>query len=151
VWSDKRETPVPGLVVAAHGQGRLAYLPWDIGGLYYRHSSPGHAALMTDVIDQLLPDGRQLRTSAHPLVEVTLMAQPARRRMLVHLVNGSGHHGTAYFEPIAMRDIRVELPGKVGRVRAVALGRDLPATSGGGASAVTLPRLDAYEVLEIER
>ena len=78
VWSDKTETTVPGLVVAPHGKGHAAYIPWDVGGLYYRHSSPAHAALMTDVIDQLLPAGRQLRTSAHPLVEMTLMTQPAR-------------------------------------------------------------------------
>ena len=34
VWSDKKETLTPGLVVIEHGQGRAAYLPWDIGGLY---------------------------------------------------------------------------------------------------------------------
>jgi hypothetical protein len=142
---------VPGLVVSAHGQGRAAYIPWDVGGLYYRHSSPAHAALVADVIDQLLPDGRQLRTSAHPLVEMTLMAQPARGRTLLHLVNGSGHHDTAYFAPIPMGDIRVELPGVVKRVHAVAAGSDLAIASVGGASVVTLPRLDAYEVLTIER
>jgi hypothetical protein len=151
VWSDKTDTSVPGLVVAAHGAGQAAYLPWDVGGLYYRHSSPPHAALLADVIDRLLPDGRQIRTDAHPLVELTLMAQPSRGRTLVHLVNGSGHHDTAYFAPIPMRDIRLELRGKVRRVRAVALGRDLPVTSAGGASVVTLPRLDAYDVLEIVR
>jgi hypothetical protein len=138
-------------VIAPHGSGRAAYVPWDIGGLYYRHSSPAHAALLTDVIDQLLPAGRQLRTSAHPLVELTLMAQPARGRTLLHLVNGSGHHDTAYFAPIAMRDIRIELPGLVRRVRAVALGRELPVTTRDGWSRVTLTGLDAYEVLEIHR
>jgi hypothetical protein len=151
VWSDKTETAVPGLVIAPHGSGRAAYIPWDVGGLYYRHSSPAHAALLADVIDQLLPVGRQLRTSAHPLVEMTLMVQPSSGRTLVHLVNGSGHHDTAYFEPIAMRDIRIELPGTVRRVRAIALARELPVTGAGGASVVTLPRLDAYEVLEVER
>jgi len=151
VWSDKTETQVPGLVFAAHGAGLAAYVPWDVGGLYYRHSSPAHAALVADLVDQLLPKGRQLRTSAHPLVEVTLMDQPARGRMLLHLVNGSGHHDTAYFAPIAMRDIRIELPGTLRRVRAVALGRDLPVTTRDGWSAVTVPSLDAYEVLAIER
>ena len=151
VWSDKTETTVPGLVVVPHGNGRAAYVPWDVGGLYYRHSSPAHAALLADVIDRLLPNGRQLRTSAHPLVELTLMAQPARGRTLVHLINGSGHHDTAYFSPIPMRDITVELPGRVKRVRAVALGRDLPLTGRDGWTAVTLPSLENYEVLTIER
>lgn len=49
-----------------------------------------------------------------------------------------------------MRDIRVELPGRVQRVRAVALDRDLPVTVRDGWSSVTLPSLEAYEVLAIE-
>ena len=150
VWSDKVETTVPGLVTADHGKGRVAYVPWDVGGLYYRHSSPAHAALVADLVDRLLPDGRQLRTTAHPLVEITLMAQPSRGRTLVHLVNGSGHQDTAYFPPIEMRDLRIELRGSVKRVRAVALERDLPATQASGRSVVTLPSLGAYEVLVVE-
>ena len=61
VWSDKVETTVPGLVFANHGKGRAAYIPWDVGGLYYRHSSEAHRGLLADVIDRLLPGGRQLR------------------------------------------------------------------------------------------
>ena len=82
VWSDKVETTVPGLVFVNHGSGSAAYIPWDVGGLYYRHSSEAHRGLLADVIDRLLPGGRQLRTNAHPLVEMTLMEQPARRRIV---------------------------------------------------------------------
>ncbi len=78
------------------------------------------------------------------------MDQPSRNRTLVHLVNGSGHHDTAYFAPIEMRDIRIELPRPVRRARAVSLGLDLPVSSSGGLSTVTLPSLKAYEVLMIE-
>jgi hypothetical protein len=151
VWRDKTETTVPGLVTVDVGGGRATYLPWDVGGLYYRHSSPPHAALVADAVDALLPHGRQIRTDAHPLVEITVMTQPARKRTLVHLVNGSGHHDTAYFAPIPMRDIRIEMPEALRRVRAVALGRDLPVTRAERGSVVVLPALDAYEVLELLR
>jgi hypothetical protein len=150
VWSDKVETRVPGLVFAKHGQGRLAYLPWDIGNLYYRHSSESHAALLADVIDGLLPRGRQVRTDAHPLVELTLMEQPAHNRTLVHLVNGTGHQDTAYFPPVELRDITIELQREVRTVRAVGLGQTLPVTSNGRYRTFTLPSLKAYEVLVIE-
>src|SRR5262249_24053712 len=109
VWADKTETTTPGLALANYGKGRIAYVPWDVGGLYYRHSSPGHAGLMTDLIDHLLPGGRQLKSDAHPLVEITLMRQALRNRTLVHLVNLSGHSDTAYFPPIVMRDIAVQI------------------------------------------
>ena len=150
VWSDKVETTVPGLVFANYEKGQLAYIPWDVGGLYYRHSSPGHAGLMADVIDRLLPSGRQIKTDAHPLVELTVMDQPHRQRTLVHLVNGIGHQDTAYFPPVELRDIRIELARDVRRVRAVALGVDLPVTSSGAYRSMTLPSLKAYEVLIVE-
>jgi hypothetical protein len=37
---------------------------------------------------RLLPNGRQLRTNAHPLVEMTGMQRQARHRTLVHLDGG---------------------------------------------------------------
>jgi hypothetical protein len=150
VWSDKVETRVPGLVFATHGRGRLAYLPWNIGSLYYRHSSGSHAALLSDLIDGLLPRGRQVRTNAHPLVELTLMEQPARNRTLVHLVNGTGHQDTAYFPPVELRDITIGLQRDVRTVRAVGLGQTLPVTSNGRYRTFTLPSLKAYEVLIVE-
>jgi hypothetical protein len=150
VWSDKKETDTPGLVVADHGQGRIAYLPWDIGGLYYRHSSEAHANLVADLVDHLLPNGRQLRTNAHPLVEITVMDQPARNRTQVHFVNGTGHHGTAYFAPVEMRDIRIDLPRQIRRAHATSLGRDLPVSSTGDFSSFMLPVLGAYEVVTVE-
>jgi hypothetical protein len=150
VWSDKVETTVPGLVFTNHGKGRAAYIPWDVGGLYYRHSSEAHRGLVADVIDHLLPAGRQLRTNAHPLVEMTVMDQPARGRTLIHLVNGTGHHDTAYFPPLEIRDVRIDLARDVHRAHAVALGRALPITSNGRLRSFTVPRLQAYEVIVVE-
>jgi hypothetical protein len=151
VWVDKVETEIPGLVFAEVGRGRVAWIPWDVGGLYYRHSSPGHAGLVADVVDHLLASGRQLKTNAHPLVEVTVMDQPERRRTLVHLVNASGHADTAYFDPIEMRGVSVDLAGDFVRARAMVLGEALEVTRGGGRSRFTLPRLGAYEVVVLER
>jgi hypothetical protein len=150
VWGDKVETKIPGLVFSELGKGRVAYLPWDVGGLYYRHSAQGHAGLVADVIDALVPDGRQLKTNAHPLVEMTVMDQPGRRRTLVHLVNASGHSDTAYFPPLEIRDIRVDVAREFRRATAVGLGRNLPVTGEGRYRSFTLPVLKAYEVVVIE-
>jgi hypothetical protein len=150
VWTDKVETDKPGLLMAAHGAGRVACVPWDVGGLYYRISSPGHAGLMADLIDQLLPEGRQLRTNAHPLVEITVMRQRERGRTLVHLVNLSGHSQTAYFDPLEMLDVRVELAGAYARAQSAALGRALPVERTGRYTVFRLPRLGGYDVVVLE-
>jgi hypothetical protein len=78
------------------------------------------------------------------------MRQPARGRTLIHLVNGTGHQDTAYFPPVELREIRIELAQNVRRVRAVNLDRDLPVTTDGRYCSFTLPSLKAYEVIVIE-
>ncbi len=150
VWTDKIETDKPGLLVTACGKGKVAYLPWDVGGLYYRLSSPGHAGLIAGLIDHLLAEGRPLRTNAHPLVEITLMRQPRRNRTLVHLVNLSGHSQTAYFEPIEMSDIRIELAGEFRSARSLRLERDLEVSRRGRYGTFALPRLGAYDVVVVQ-
>ncbi|MGH9372279.1 MAG: hypothetical protein ACRD15_12170 [Vicinamibacterales bacterium] len=150
VWGDKVETTTPGLVFADYEKGRVAYIPWDVGGLYYRHSAQGHAGLIEDVIDVLLPDGRQLTTNAHPLVEMTIMDQPARQRTLVHLVNATGHSDTAYFPPVELRDIRIDLAREVRRATAVSSNERLTVTGDGRYQSFTLPSLKAYEVVIVE-
>jgi hypothetical protein len=121
--------------------------------LYYRHSLQGHAGLIADVIDALLANrgGRQLRTSAHPLLETIVMNQPSRNRTLVHFVNLSGHSGTAYFAPIEMRDIHVELSGTFRTAMAIRLGQKLSINAqSNGSTAFTLPQLSEYEVVVLE-
>ena len=105
---------------------------------------------MADVVDLLLPAGRQLRTNAHPLVEIVVMRQPERGRTLVHLVNASGHSDTAYFEPIELRELALDLAGDFTRARAAGLGATLAVTRSGGRTRFDLPRLGAYEVVVLE-
>lgn len=150
VWVDKVETTIPGLLFAEYREGRIAYVPWDIGGLYYRHGSQAHAALMSDVVDHLLPRGRQVKSNAHPLVEITVMRQPQHKRTLVHFVNLSGHSDVAYFSPIEMREIEVSLDESFARARAVKSGAVLTVVSKDRRSSFTLPRLGDYEVVVLE-
>ena len=147
VHVDMRDTAIPGLVLKDHGRGRVAWLPWDLGRLYYRHSQTSHAGLMHDLIDLLLPAGRQLRTDAHPLVEVALMRR--RDRHLVHFINLTGHSQTGYFDPVPMSGIRVAVAGDFRSARAVHAGEALPVTHRDGASEFTLPALAMYELVEL--
>lgn len=150
VWLDKVETTVPGLWSGEIGRGRIVWLPWSPGGSYYHYSSPSHAGLVTDLIDRLLPHGRQLRTEAHPLVEITLMQQPKQHRTLVHLVNVSGHSNTGYHPPLATGPITVEMRGTLTHARAVKLDAELPVSPAGDHIRFTLPKLYDYEVVVLE-
>lgn len=103
---------------------------------------------MIDLIDYLLPRGRQLKTTAHPLVEITLAKQSERTQ--VHFVNLSGHSGTAYFQPAEMRDIVVELQNEFHNAKAMVAGMNLAVTEQGSIRQFTLPVLKSYEVVVLE-
>jgi hypothetical protein len=150
VHIDRIETEKPGLLLADRGKGKIAYLPWDIGGLYYQLSSLSNAGLVADLIDHLLPNGRQLKSNAHPLVEMTLMNQPKRNRTIVHLVNMSGHSGTAYFSPLPMRDIEVQVEGRFQRAHSARLNRPLQLSAAGAYTRFSLPQLEAYDAVVLD-
>src|SRR5262249_26473929 len=38
VHVDMKDTAIPGLVQKDHGRGKVAWLPWNLGQLYHRHS-----------------------------------------------------------------------------------------------------------------
>ncbi len=147
VHIDWKDTEDAGLVLKSIGAGKIAWLPWDIGGLYYRHSSEAHAKLMSDLIDSMLPSGRQLTTNAHPLVEITIMRQ--NERLLLHLVNLSGHSDTAYFDPIRMTGINIGVKGSFRSARAVRSGESMPVANGTGYARFQLAALDEYELIEL--
>jgi hypothetical protein len=147
VHIDWKDTDAPGLVLRDYGKGRVAWLPWDTAGLYYLHSSQAHAGLMRDLIDHLLPNGRQVRTNAHPLVEFSWMQQGDRH--LLHVINLSGHSQTAYFDPVPMSNIEVRLLGKYQSALPVGSKAALMVRQDGAYSVFTIPRLVMYELIEV--
>ena len=144
---DMKDTTIPGISSVHLGRGTVVWIPWELGALYYRHSLPAHAGLFRDVMDGLNPE-RQLKTNAHPLVEMTLMEQGARK--LVHLINMTGQSQTAYFPPVPMRDIRVEVAGEFQHARTVRAAAELKVTRRGGYTEFTVPGLNDYELVVIE-
>jgi hypothetical protein len=147
VHIDWKDTDDPGLVRKSIGSGEVAWLPWDLGGLYYRHSSEAQSKLMSDLIDSMLLGGRQLTTNAHPLVEITLMKQGNRH--LLHLVNLSGHSDTAYFDPIHMTGIRINIKGRFRSAHAVRSGETMSVANGTAYARFELAALDEYELIEL--
>jgi hypothetical protein len=147
VHVDWKDTDAPGLVIKQIGKGTVAWLPWNLGSLYYMHSSEAHRRLIRDLADHLLPHGRQLKTNAHPLVEVTMMKRGNEH--LVHLINISGHSETGYFDAVPMKDVRVEVRGEFRSAKAVRTGRQLPLSRDGAYAQFVVPSLDEYELVEL--
>jgi len=80
-------------------------------------------------------------------VAITLMRQ--HKRHLVHLVSLSGHADTAYFEPLPVRDIEVEIRGNFSRARAVRANELLQVSKNADFTVIKLPYLEEYEMIEL--
>jgi hypothetical protein len=145
---DQQDTNKPGIRTWDVGKGRITWIPWDAAGLYYRHSLPAHSGLLRDAIDDLLPRGRQVRTDAHPLVEITLMRQGGRT--LLHLINLSGHSQTGYFRPIPTEEIHVAVAGQYRRATAVRSGSQVSVRRDSTYTSFTVPPLKDYELVVLE-
>ena len=74
----------------------------------------------------------------------------SRAIYLVQLVNISGHSETAYFRPVPMKDIEVELKGEFKHAMAVREGKTLTVSRSGQYSRFVLPALDDYELVEVQ-
>ena len=144
VHIDMKDTSKPGLVFSKRGKGTVAWIPWDLGALYYRESLPAHAALFRDVVNRLNPH-RQLLTDAHPLVEITWMKQDGRQ--LLHMINLSGHSDTSYFPPVPMDDIRIRVAGAFSSARTLRTPSQIVVKVTDGYSEFTVPRLRDYELV----
>ena len=118
--------------------------PVNLGELYYRLSLPAHAGLFRDAFDRLEPR-RQVRTNAHPLVEISLMRQSGRT--LLHVINLSGHSETGYFAPVPMDAIRFQVEGNFRSAQTVRSPGTLAVRTAGGYSEFTIPRLSGYELV----
>lgn len=147
VHADMKDTATPAILFRQIGKGSAVWIPWNLATMYQRSSLPAHAGLFRDVMDRLIPR-RQLRTNAHPLVEMTLMNQGGHT--LLHLINMSGQSQTAYFAPVPMVGIRVELEGHFKTARTLRSPGSLAVKSLNGYSEFTIPRLSDYEVIVLD-
>ena len=141
----KEKTNKPGLVLKQIGKGQVAFVPWHIGDLYYKFSNDKHRMFVSDLIDNLLPDHtRQLTTNAHPSVEMTLMKQERKKRMVIHLINLVGHDATTFFDAVEMYNISVHVKGAFKKAIIMEGQKNIPAKISGGYTDFTVSSLKEF-------
>lgn len=139
----------PGLTVNSFGKGKCIFIPWEPGRLYYQEGYDNTLNFMKDVI--LNVAGNHSVSDTSRMVEVTYATSRSKDYSLVQLVNATGHFGTSYFEPIPVRDIRIELYNdrKIESVNTICSGKAIEFKQEDGKLSFTLPELNDYECIRI--
>lgn len=94
VWSkDGRPPRHPALVTANHGAGKVVYSALTLDQFYYNYSGPFARKLLTDAMRYVAAAAPAIEVAAPLMVRTTFAEQPAKRRLLVHLLNDASSYG----------------------------------------------------------
>ncbi|GHV06683.1 hypothetical protein FACS189485_15620 [Spirochaetia bacterium] len=145
----ENKNDLPGFSINQYGQGRGIYVPWKPGAFFYKEGYPNTLWFMQDLVEQICGI-RGLAPGLTPMVETTLAARPGR--VVVQLVNITGHYGNSYYEPLPVSNITLQAPVTipVTAVRTLRSGEALPYKQANGVVEFTLPVLKEYEAVILE-
>lgn len=140
-----------GLGIKTQDSRKRAFVPWQIGMLYYRYGYEDHKHVLVDLLEHLLPDPSPIYTNAPKNVEVFLNRYDGKNYLL-QLLNLSGFNGTTYSAPNGLHDLEVTLKGAGVPVRVYDLKTKtaLAFTNDGEDVRVVLERLHAYAAIVLE-
>ena len=98
----------------------------------------------------LCPD-RQVISDANPQVEFALFSR-GQGGYVLNVVNTSGHHGTAFFAPVPMHDVEVQikLPTEARMAASLKLGRRLTLWHEDGYTCINLDRLELFDTIQFQ-
>ena len=87
-----------------------------------------------------------------PMVEVTRFAQKDGGFELIHLINGSGHFGVSFFEPVTMADVEVvvDCTQKPDRVWSLVSQGEVESTWHDGRLTIHIPSLGLFDAIRVE-
>jgi len=152
------ESTISGFSVFEYGKGRGIYIPWKPGTFFYKEGYSNTAWFMWDVLQQVC-GVESIAADLTPMVELTLASRPGR--LVVQLVNISGHYGNSYYEPLEIRNIFLKIPAgglaggpaggkKIQAIRTLRGREKLDFGQDGAHVQFTLPLLREYEAIILE-
>lgn len=106
-----------GASILDKNNGKMVYIPWEIGRMYYQYGFFAHSDIFLDVIDYINPEIMQdFKTNAPPQVEITFNkfkynsdTTDSYNKYIINLINLSGFNGRSYFEPLEIDAINFEI------------------------------------------
>ncbi len=149
----ERETNLPGAVILPYGKGKIAMIAADIGTQYGICVQYIHRDLIRTLAERLYTPAVRIE-KALGLLEVGILVKDGKR--FVQLVNANGSHASRetatedFIPPVLDVTLSVAAEKKPAALILQPEGRRLDFTWSDGRITVTVPRIDLYDIMEIE-
>jgi len=145
------ESPDPAILLNRFGEGKVIYFAGTFDAAYRQFALPEHQLLLGNAVRRLAEPVLTI-DGAPECVEVTLRRQPARKRLLVHLVNFTGEMTRPLRRVLPAREVRIALRRVPRATKAMGLvhRQELGWHRADEGITITLPFLGEYEVVVVE-
>lgn len=146
-----RVTELPGFTLRPYGKGKAVMIPWLPGSLYHTEGYDNTFYFMKDLLMQVAGLENVEGEAFTPMVEVTRGYDLKGERAMVHLINGTGHFGRSFFEPVPVRDIslKIALDREPSGLKSLVDGRQIPFEWKEGCARFRIDELGEAEAVEI--
>ncbi len=138
----------PAAAEYALGKGKNVYIPWYPGTAYYQDGYDNSLLFMKDVLLHICGCS-SIAVELSPMAEVSWGQKDGCT--VLHFVNGTGHFGVSYFDPVPLREQTVEIPWD--KPGAVCENIDVPGgvryCLSGGRLRITLPELGFHACIVV--
>ena len=105
-YATEEPTEYPAVVEASCGAGKNVYIPWYPGTAYYQDGYDNSFLFMKDVLMHIC-GCQSIGVDVSPMVEVTHGRKDNFN--ILHFVNGTGHFGVSYFDPVSVAEQTVAI------------------------------------------
>ena len=141
----------PGVIIGSYEKGKVAYLPWSPGKLYYQHSLVEHRQVITQLVGRFTRPIAKLAGASR--IELTVRKHKQPGQVVVHLINSTGRANDNYDQPVRQYDLKLGVAGVGGgEARALVSGTTVTvgAPDADGYRWVSVPPVDHMEAIVFE-
>ena len=154
VYPRQPQTDIPEVYLRQVGEGRIVYIPWDIGRTYWEVMCVDHGTLLQNAVRWATDEPPVVEVNGPGVLEVTVWRQAGS--MTVHLVNLTNpmmmKGPFRELMPVGAQEVRVRVPEnqEVKRVRLLAAELTRPVRVSEGFLQVHVPSILDHEVIAID-
>jgi hypothetical protein len=154
VYPRRPDTDIRELYLRELGQGRVAYIPWDIDRTFWRIMTADHGVLLRNIVNWVANEKPPVQVTGPGILDVTVWRQA--KSMTVHLVNLTNpmmmKGPFREFIPVGEQHVRIRIPQntKIERVHLLASDKACPYRIEGDTVELTAPSVLDHEVIALD-